>query len=106
MGQGEQAADARERQERPKLRQDIPLAEPSAGAADLLATLKALRRTISSDLKKPAYIVFSDATLLDMAEKQPSTIYEFRLVNGVGDHKASQFGAQFLEAIAAWRAAL
>jgi len=42
--------------------------------------------------------------LLDMAEKRPASIYEFRLVNGVGDHKASQFGAQFLEAIAAWQA--
>jgi ATP-dependent DNA helicase RecQ len=94
----------KERQERPKSRPDISLPEPSPASADLLATLKALRRSIAADLKKPAYIVFSDATLLDMAEKRPASIYEFRLVNGVGDHKASQFGAQFLEAIAAWQA--
>jgi len=95
----------KERQERPKSRPEISLPEPSPASADLLATLKALRRSIAADLKKPAYIVFSDATLLDMAEKKPGSIYEFRLVNGVGDHKASQFGAQFLEAIAAWREA-
>lgn len=95
----------KERQERPKLRKEAPLAEPSAAAADLLAALKTLRRTIAADLKKPAYIVFSDATLLDMAEKKPRNIYEFRLVNGVGDHKASQFGQTFLDAIVAWREA-
>jgi ATP-dependent DNA helicase RecQ len=71
---------------------------------DLLAALKALRRSIAAELGKPAYIVFGDASLLDMAQKQPVNIYEFRLVNGVGDHKATQFGKAFLEAIAAWRA--
>ncbi len=72
---------------------------------DLLAALKALRRTIAADLKKPAYIVFSDATLLDMAEKKPTNIYEFHLVNGVGDHKAAQFGKAFLQAITEWQRA-
>lgn len=92
----------KERQERPKLRKDVQLAEPSPASADLLTQLKALRRTIATELKKPAYIVFSDATLLDMAEKKPKNIYEFRLVNGVGDHKASQFGKAFIEAIVAF----
>ena len=95
----------KERQERPKLRKEPLLAEPSPASADLLAALKDLRRSISTDLKKPAYIVFSDASLQDMAEKKPANIYEFRLVNGVGDHKASQFGQAFLEAIAAWKKA-
>ena len=95
----------KERQERPKQRKDVLLAGPSSAAEDLLAELKALRRNIAADLKKPAYIVFSDASLLDMAEKKPANIYEFRLVNGVGDHKASQFGTAFLDAIAEWRKA-
>jgi ATP-dependent DNA helicase RecQ len=95
----------KERQERPKQRKDVLVAGPSSAAEDLLAELKALRRNIAADLKKPAYIVFSDASLLDMAEKRPSNIYEFRLVNGVGDHKASQFGKAFLDAIAKWRKA-
>lgn len=95
----------KERQERPKLRKDLVVAEPSPASVDLLAALKALRRTIAADLKKPAYIVFSDATLLDMAEKKPTNIYEFRLVNGVGDHKAAQFGKAFLQAITEWQRA-
>ncbi|MBL7951793.1 MAG: DNA helicase RecQ [Flavobacteriales bacterium] len=94
----------KERQERPKQRRDLLVAETSSSSAALLDVLKALRRTIATEMKKPAYIVFSDATLLDMAEKKPKTIYEFRLVNGVGDHKASQFGKAFLEAIAEFAA--
>lgn len=93
----------KERQERPRLRKEAFVAEPSAAHADLLATLKALRKTIAAELKKPAYIVFSDATLMDMAEKQPTTIHEFRLVNGVGDHKATQFSKRFLAAIVEWK---
>ncbi|MEO8588216.1 MAG: DNA helicase RecQ [Flavobacteriales bacterium] len=91
----------KERQDRPKQRMESVVAEPSAAQADLLAALKALRKTVASELKKPAYIVFSDATLLDMAEKNPKNVYEFRLVNGVGDHKVAQYGKRFLEAIAA-----
>ncbi len=93
----------KERQERPKQRAEAMVAEPSAAQADLLAVLKALRKDIAAELKKPAYIVFSDASLIDMAEKQPGNIYEFRLVNGVGDHKASQYSKRFLAAIAEWR---
>jgi len=94
----------RERQQRPRLRKAQVQEEVRPADGDLLAALKALRRSIAADLGKPAYIVFSDASLLDMAQKQPANLYEFRLVNGVGDHKASQFGAAFLEAIAVWKA--
>jgi ATP-dependent DNA helicase RecQ len=93
----------KERQERTKKQAVAPPMEPSSGAAaDLLQRLKDLRKAIAKEIAKPAYIVFSDATLLDMAEKKPRTIYEFRLVNGVGDHKASQFGKAFLEVIIAF----
>ncbi|MBK9287102.1 MAG: RecQ family zinc-binding domain-containing protein [Flavobacteriales bacterium] len=82
----------KERQERPKLRKEAPLAEPSAAAADLLAELKTLRRTIAADLKKPAYIVFSDATLAGHGGEETRNIYEFRLVNGWATtrHRSSQ----------------
>ena len=92
----------KERQERSKVRKATPVAEPEPASADLLAALKALRRSLAADLKKPAYIVFSDATLVDMAEKMPRNIHEFRQVNGVGDHKAARFGEAFLEAIDGW----
>ena len=56
-------------------------------------------RTVVIEVRKPDYIVFSDHTLIDMAEKK-TAIYEFRFVNGVGEHKASQFDKTFLQAIA------
>jgi ATP-dependent DNA helicase RecQ len=91
----------KERQERPKRTRQV-VTEASPASADLLAVLKELRRTLAKDMGKPAYVVFSDASLIDMAEKKPTNIYEFRLVNGVGDYKAQQFGKAFLEAIKGW----
>src|SRR5690606_12695533 len=89
----------RERQERPKRKAATPVAEP-VGNADLLADLKALRRRIAQEIAKPAYVVFSDASLIDMAARKPSDIYAFRLVHGVGDHKATAYGDRFMRAIA------
>jgi ATP-dependent DNA helicase RecQ len=90
----------KERQERPKKKEVAPV-EPTDGVTgDLLSRLKALRRIIAQEIGKPAYIVFSDATLIDMAEKRPMNVYEFRLVNGVGDHKAKLYAERFLATIA------
>ncbi len=89
----------KERQERPKLRRASVPIEGANPSAELLGTLKELRRTIAKEIGKPAYIVFSDATLVDMAERRPRTLYEFRLVNGVGDHKAGLYAERFLAAI-------
>ncbi|HQV75489.1 MAG TPA: DNA helicase RecQ [Flavobacteriales bacterium] len=92
----------KERQERPKRTRQV-VAEPSPESAELLAVLKELRRTIAKEMGKPAYVVFSDASLIDMADKKPKNVYEFRLVNGVGDYKAQQFGKAFLEAVKGWK---
>ena len=64
---------------------------------DLLAELKALRTTISREIGKPAYIVFSDATLMDMARKRPGTRDEMLEVSGVGEAKWEKFGERFLQ---------
>jgi ATP-dependent DNA helicase RecQ len=91
----------KERQERTKKQAVAPATEPSSGtAADLLQRLKDLRKAVAKEIAKPAYIVFSDATLIDMAEKRPTNVYEFRLVNGVGDHKTKQYADRFLAEIA------
>ena len=47
----------------------------------------------------PAYIVFTDRTLIDMARRRPRTEAEFAEVNGVGAAKLEQFAAPFLAAI-------
>ena len=47
----------------------------------------------------PAYVVFSNATLTDMAKKKPKTMSEFRKVSGVGEIKAAWYGTAFLKRI-------
>lgn len=68
----------------------------------LLNALKALRTKLSQEENVPAYIVFSNATLLDMAAKQPISMEEFFSVSGVGEVKARRYGAAFLETIKEW----
>jgi len=73
----------------------------SARDQDLLLALKAKRMEIARGLAKPAYIVFSDATLMDMAQKRPDNAEAMLEVSGVGAVKFERFGPAFLEVIAA-----
>ena len=65
----------------------------------LTAVLKELRATLAKEAGIPAYVVFSNATLADMAKKRPKNISEFKRVSGVGELKASWYGKAFLEVI-------
>jgi len=67
----------------------------------LLTALKAKRMDVARDIGKPAFMVFSDATLIDMAQKRPANKDEMLGVSGVGDVKFERFGRQFLEVFAA-----
>ena len=69
--------------------------------ASLLATLKSLRLRLAKERQVPAYVVFSDRTLIDMAERRPHDLDAFAEVNGVGAAKLKEFGKVFLSAIAA-----
>lgn len=71
--------------------------------ADLLDALKALRKSIASKKSVPAYVIFSDATLIDMCKKCPETPDEMLEVSGVGRTKLEKFGKEFLEVIAKFR---
>ncbi|BCH06921.1 ATP-dependent DNA helicase RecQ [Mesorhizobium sp. 131-3-5] len=71
--------------------------------ASLLATLKSLRLRLAKERQVPAYVVFSDRTLIDMAERRPRDLDAFAEVNGVGGAKLKEFGEIFLKAIAAHR---
>ena len=65
----------------------------------LLAELKSLRRELADIKNVPAYIVFSDATLVDMCKKMPTTAEEMLEVSGVGRAKLEMYGGVFLKAI-------
>ena len=73
-----------------------------AGSDDpLFATLKGLRLKLARERQLPAYLVFSDRTLLDMAARRPRNEEEFAGVDGVGAAKLREFATPFLAAIAA-----
>ena len=65
----------------------------------LLSSLKAQRRALAEQQKVPAYIVFTDKTLIEMAEIRPATLDEMASVSGVGSKKLERYGRQFLKVI-------
>jgi len=79
------------------VQQELP-----AGAQDLFEELRALRRRLASERQLPAYMVFNDATLREMATALPSNREELLAINGVGAKKIETYGDEFLEAIRAW----
>jgi ATP-dependent DNA helicase RecQ len=67
----------------------------------LFESLRELRRTIADERGVPAFVVFGDAALRDMARRRPQTPAEFRTVHGVVEQKLKSFGERFLARIAA-----
>ncbi|MCY4182074.1 MAG: DNA helicase RecQ, partial [Gammaproteobacteria bacterium] len=65
----------------------------------LLARLKALRLELAKERGVPAYVVFPDRALIEMAQRQPRTEAEFALINGVGTVKMERFAKPFLAEI-------
>jgi ATP-dependent DNA helicase RecQ len=65
----------------------------------LIASLKALRLRLSKERQVPPYVIFSDRSLIDMAERRPKNAYEFGQVHGVGAAKLRDFADIFLRAI-------
>ena len=74
-------------------------ADLSEADTELLNALRALRLSIAKERGVPAYVVFADRTLVDMARRKPATIDEFAEVHGVGAAKLRDFAEPFLTAI-------
>lgn len=74
--------------------------------APLLSALKAKRRALAEAAKVPAYVIFPDRTLIEMAERRPMDLDEMAQVSGVGAKKLQSFGDAFLEVINGEAAAL
>ncbi|RUV26853.1 DNA helicase RecQ [Mesorhizobium sp. M1A.F.Ca.IN.020.30.1.1] len=104
LGRGEIAFEYRVETRHRSLRDKARSAQAAADAEDLdaalLATLKALRLRLAKERQVPAYVVFSDRTLIAMAERCPRDLAAFAEVNGVGEAKLKEFGEVFLSAIA------
>ncbi|MDR3324361.1 MAG: DNA helicase RecQ [Spirochaetaceae bacterium] len=69
----------------------------------LFQRLRDMRARLARQASVPAYIVFTDATLRDMAGKQPTSPETFLRVSGVGRAKAEKYGPLFIKAIEEWK---
>ena len=96
-------------QETLRMMLEIPQKKKAAAAKDaplpsadekLLAALKDLRKSLAMRQSIPAYVVFTDATLVDMCRRKPKTQEEFMEVSGVGQAKSRRYGEVFLAVIA------
>ena len=74
---------------------DVPVALDD----DVFERLRKLRKTIADESGVPPYVVFSDATLRELASKKPQNLAAFRDISGVGDVKLERYGDAFVEEI-------
>ena len=75
---------------------------PAASGDPLFERLRDLRGRLAREENVPAYMVFSNVTLIDMASRRPRNRLEFLEVSGVGEYKAQKYAQPFLAEIAAW----
>lgn len=68
--------------------------------APLLSALKAKRRALAEAARAPAYIIFNDSSLIEMAQQRPMTLDAMAGISGVGAKKLEKYGDAFLQVIA------
>ena len=71
----------------------------SPADARLLERLRALRTSIAREEQVPAYVVFADRTLLEIAVRRPKSPYALGEIRGVGPMKIDKYGERFLELV-------
>ena len=71
----------------------------SIADGELFEALREKRAELAREAGVPAYVIFSNATLMDMAKKKPTKMSQFRKVSGVGELKANWYGKEFLRVI-------
>ncbi len=82
-------------------RRDKTQALPGDADAGVLAALKALRSELAHRQRQPAYVIFPDRTLIEMAQRRPRDLDALAEVHGVGIAKLEKYGAAFLAIIQA-----
>jgi len=76
-----------------------PVADLSLKDRELLVALKKQRLELAQERNVPAYVIFPDKTLEDMAQRRPTSMEEFGEVKGVGKSKLRQFGEIFMDVV-------
>lgn len=75
-------------------------ASPAETEDALMQELRRLRMQIAREINRPPFMVFSDASLREMAEKKPMSPQEFEQISGVGSVKRERYADRFINAIA------
>lgn len=70
---------------------------PAGEKPELFQALRQLRKTLADRDGVPPFVVFNDATLLEMAANRPQSLAELHQVNGVGQTKLARYGEAFLQ---------
>jgi ATP-dependent DNA helicase RecQ len=65
----------------------------------VFVALKSVRTAIAREEQVPAYVVFSDRTLAELAARRPQSLTALQDVRGVGPMKLERYGARFLAAL-------
>nr|WP_321462347.1 DNA helicase RecQ [uncultured Cohaesibacter sp.] len=78
------------------------LPELDAADKDLYEALRAARSELAREHKVPAYVIFTDKTLAEMAIHKPTTRPDFLLIHGVGSSKQKKFADSFIDVIENW----
>ena len=68
-------------------------------AAGVFERLRAWRGATAKEQGLPAYVIFHDATLRQIAVRSPSTLAELGTISGVGEHKLAKYGQQVLDTL-------
>ncbi len=85
---------------RPAKSRRSPAVELPAGAAPVFERLRAWRAAESKDQGVPAYVIFHDATLREIATGTPTSLAELGTMSGVGENKLAKYGEAILEVLA------
>ncbi|MEN0005535.1 MAG: DNA helicase RecQ [Bacteroidota bacterium] len=93
-----QMATVKQRQEAQK-KAVKPKTERQRVRDELFEQLRQLRRQLAQERGVPPYIIFSDATLEEMAARRPTSDAAFRNISGVGERKLQLYGNHFMDAI-------
>jgi ATP-dependent DNA helicase RecQ len=102
LNRGETAFNYRASEIRAPGRTRLPAIDTdNHGDPALLAALKTERLRLARERQVPAFVIFSDRTLIDMAARSPRDLEAFAAIHGVGAAKLKDFGAIFLRVIAA-----
>ena len=101
---GERAVKLRRDPERPAKTRSrssrAPQVELPAEAAAVFERLRAWRGATAKEQGVPAYVIFHDATLREVATQAPASLGELATISGVGENKLAKYGQGVLEAVA------